>query len=220
MRTFRRSLLDDALTRNLHRFTGRVLDVGGKKVRKRGLFRPDAAPAASWEYLNIDAETEPDFLAPANEIPVGDGEFDSALLVETLQHLQDPGAVLREICRVLKPGGMFVATMPFLFPVHFDPDDFGRWTPSKFRLELGRAGFVVEEVTPMGSFAAVLFDLCWIAWSESVVQRLPIVLQRFATAPFALVKPLVAAVDARLVRLRERINTGYFVVARRASTTS
>jgi SAM-dependent methyltransferase len=220
MRTFRRTLLDDALTSNLHLFTGRVLDVGGKKVRKRGLFRPDAAPASSWEYLNIDPETDPDFLAPADAIPVADEQFDSALLAETLQHLEDPASVLREIARVVKPGGRLVATMPFLFPLHFDPDDFGRWTPSKFRLELGRAGFDVEEVSPMGSVAAVLFDLCWIAWSDSVVQRLPVVLQRFATAPFALVKPVVAAVDARLGRLRDRINTGYFVVARRASTTS
>src|SRR4051794_11399533 len=130
MRTCRRTLLDDALASNVHLFRGRVLDVGGKKVRKRGVFRPDTAPATSWEYLNIDPDTEPDFLAPADAIPVADDQFDSVVFTEVLQHLENPESVLAEIERVLKPGGRVVATIPYLYPVHHDPDDFQRWPPT------------------------------------------------------------------------------------------
>lgn len=215
MRTFRRTLLDDALTARLHLLTGRVLDLGGKKVRKRGLFRPDAGPATAWEYLNLDPASEPDILAPAEAIPVPDGHFDGVMMSEVLEHLSDPGRVLCEVRRVLAPGGRVVATMPFLFPVHGDPDDYQRWTPTKLRSEFTDAGFEVEEVAPMGSLAAVVFDLCWVAWNARV-QRLPAPLQRIATAPFALAKPLVAAIDARLGAIRPRINTGHVVVARAA----
>lgn len=214
MRTFRRTLLDEALAARLHLFTGRVLDVGGKKVRKRGEFRPDAAPATSWEYLNLDAASEPDILAPAEAIPVPDGHFQSIMLSEVLEHLPEPKRVLAELRRVLSPGGRVVATMPFLFPVHGDPDDYQRWTPSRLRLEFAEAGLEVEEIAPMGSVAAVIFDLCWITWS-AYVQRAPLVLHRFAMLPFRALKPIVARVDVRLSAVRSRATTGFIVVASR-----
>jgi SAM-dependent methyltransferase len=214
MRTFRRTLLDDALARRAGLLAGSVLDVGGKKVRKRGRFRPEVAPATSWQYLNVDPASEPDILAPAHEIPVDDGHFDAVLMSEVVEHLEDPESSLAEVRRVLKPGGRLVATMPFLFPVHGDPYDFQRWTPEKLTLELTRAGLYVEELSPMGSAPAVVFDLCWIAW-YAYVQELPVVLHRFATLPFLVAKPLVAFADARLKRVSRRITTGYLVVARK-----
>ena len=214
MRTFRRTHLDDALAERAHLLSGRVLDVGGKKLKKRGRFRPDAAPAESWQYLNVDAGSDPDFLASADAVPVDDDHFDSILMSEVLEHLRTPEAALAEARRVLRPGGRLVATIPFLFPVHGDPDDFQRWTPEKLRIELDRAGLVVEELSPMGSAAAVVFDLCWISW-YAYAQRLPVALHRVAALPFLVVKPLVALLDARLGRVRGRITTGYLVVARK-----
>jgi SAM-dependent methyltransferase len=198
---------------------GRVLDVGGKKVSKRGTFDPATTPATSWEYLNIDESSQPDIVAPAEDMGVPDGSYDAVMLAEVLQHLENAPTALREIERVLKPGGVVVATMPFLFPVHWDPEDWGRWSPAKHRREFGAAGLEVELVEPMGSLPAVLFDLCWVAWS-GWISRLPVPLQRLAGLPFVAIKPLFAFADARMKRTRERINTGYLVVARKPSATS
>ncbi len=52
-----------------------------------------------------------------------------------------------------------IATMPFLFPIHGDPDDYQRWTAAKLRLELERAGFFEFDIRPMGSVGAVISDL-------------------------------------------------------------
>ncbi len=41
-----------------------------------------------------------------------DASFDGAVCVEVLEHLFDPLKAARELCRVLKPGGVLVATVP------------------------------------------------------------------------------------------------------------
>lgn len=214
MRTFRRTLLDEALTQRAHLMAGRVLDIGGKKLDKRGRFRPESTPASSWEYLNVDPETDPDFLCSADAIPVDEEVFDAVVMSEVLEHLIEPEAALAEARRVLKPGGRLLATMPFLFPVHGDPEDYQRWTRTRFEVELGRAGLVPDEVSPMGSVIAVLFDLCWIAWNVYLGPRHPWV-HRLASLPFIVVKPLARMLDRRARRLGARMHTGYVVVARK-----
>ncbi|MEU1677395.1 methyltransferase domain-containing protein [Streptomyces roseifaciens] len=47
-------------------------------------------------------------LADVSELPYADGEFDAAWAMESLMYLGDRPAALREIARVLKPGGVFV----------------------------------------------------------------------------------------------------------------
>ena len=44
--------------------------------------------------------------------PFPDGSFDAVLCSEVLEHIQDNGRVVDEIYRLLKPGGVFVASVP------------------------------------------------------------------------------------------------------------
>lgn len=41
-----------------------------------------------------------------------DGSFDAVTAIETIEHVDDPSAVAREVRRVLKPGGVFYLTTP------------------------------------------------------------------------------------------------------------
>jgi 2-polyprenyl-3-methyl-5-hydroxy-6-metoxy-1,4-benzoquinol methylase len=50
--------------------------------------------------------------AGGGAIPLGGAVADLVLLVEVIEHLTDPGAILREIRRVLKPGGHLFLTTP------------------------------------------------------------------------------------------------------------
>ena len=161
MITFRRYYLDQFLKQTS--FSGKVLDIGGKKVDKRGNFRPPIKEVESWEYLNSNPSTNPDFNCNAEKIPVAARSYDMVVMTEVLEHLLQPDLVLKECARVLKYNGQLVVTIPFLYPIHADPHDFQRWTPEKIRLEFERAGFILDKIEAMGSIFAVICDLIHVA---------------------------------------------------------
>lgn len=48
----------------------------------------------------------------ATRLPFADASFDHVITSEVLEHVQDDVAAIAEMFRVLKPGGMFAATVP------------------------------------------------------------------------------------------------------------
>jgi ubiquinone/menaquinone biosynthesis C-methylase UbiE len=56
------------------------------------------------------------YVASACELPVEDSSVDRAFLVTVLPEIPDPVRGLREVYRVLKPGGIFSTTEEFLDP--------------------------------------------------------------------------------------------------------
>jgi ubiquinone/menaquinone biosynthesis C-methylase UbiE len=57
-------------------------------------------------------------LATANgeRLPFADASFDRIICSEVLEHVPDPDLVLAEIARLLKPGGIFAASVPRYWP--------------------------------------------------------------------------------------------------------
>lgn len=150
---------DDMLDTSRCLMSGKILDIGGKKTNKSGGFIPHTKDILSWEYVNIDPKTEPDYLVDAATIPIKDDQVDCVLLCETLEHVTNPIAVLMEAYRLLKTDGVIIITMPFMFPVHAEPSDYQRWTDRKMELELSRAGFSNIRIEPMGGWLALLYDI-------------------------------------------------------------
>jgi demethylmenaquinone methyltransferase / 2-methoxy-6-polyprenyl-1,4-benzoquinol methylase len=51
----------------------------------------------------------------AESLPFGDGEFDHLTFTYLLRYVEDPGATLRELARVVKPGGR-IGSLEFMLP--------------------------------------------------------------------------------------------------------
>ena len=64
------------------------------------------AREASTSFPNVEFQ-----LASAEKLPFSDGEFSHAFSMESLYYYADMSAALREIKRVLKPGGRFVTVV-------------------------------------------------------------------------------------------------------------
>jgi SAM-dependent methyltransferase len=90
-------------------------------------------------------------LGAAEELPYEDGTFDLVTALDVVEHIDDDLAGLREMRRVLRPGGrvlLFVPTFMFLWGLQDDVSNHRRRyrLPELQRL-LEQAGFEVERTT-------------------------------------------------------------------------
>lgn len=97
-----------------------------------------------------------DVFADCHQLPFADGYFDSVICTQVLEHVAEPGRVLQEAARVLRPGGVLLLTAPLLWPLHEEPYDFFRYTPYGLRHLVEQAGLTVEREIQRGRGAAAL----------------------------------------------------------------
>jgi SAM-dependent methyltransferase len=98
---------------------GRVLDVGcgvgGNQAALAELGLTAFGIDVSETALKELRATHPGTHAAAADgarLPFADGAFDGAVVTEVLEHVSDPGRVLREVARVVRPGGALFVTSP------------------------------------------------------------------------------------------------------------
>lgn len=99
-------------------FAGDVLDVGcmdgrvssGIARTARSVTGVDIAPSPVWETLRRDGLR---FLcADAQRLPLEDASFDLVIAGSMLHHASSPTRVIREMLRVMRPGGTLVLIEP------------------------------------------------------------------------------------------------------------
>jgi SAM-dependent methyltransferase len=85
--------------------------------------------------------------ADAERLPFAAGAFDLVAALDALEHLADDAAALREIHRVLRPGGALVATVPAFPWLWGSVDDLGhhrrRYGRGELSARVAAAGFEI-----------------------------------------------------------------------------
>ena len=75
-----------------------------------------------------------DFHYDIHDLKFVDSEFDIVVCISILEHVPYPEKALKELYRVLKPGGEIWVQLPFHFPYHEAPKDYWRASPDGLRI--------------------------------------------------------------------------------------
>lgn len=202
----------------------RVLDAGAGEGRFKPLFAHTryigvdlAVGDATWDYSGLDAINTLDRLCFA------DASFDAVVFTQVMEHLPEPGAVVGELARVLRPGGLLILVAPQSWHEHQIPYDFYRYTSYGIRYLLEKHGLQVTQMRALGGYFWYLsFQLQQLPyWTFSrnrgalglpAAVRLP--LKAATVALFEVALPLLLFELDRLDRVQEA-TLGHFCLARK-----
>jgi SAM-dependent methyltransferase len=162
----RRAILD-ALTSHLGDFRGTILDLGcGRMPYKPLLLAP---PSHATKYIGLDLRADvrlhtynnvlPDLEWDGSTIPLESNSVESVVATEVLFQCEDVETVMREVARVLVPGGLFFYTVPFLWAIHDFPSDQYRFTPFSLERHLRNAGFEHVRMQALGGWDSSLAQM-------------------------------------------------------------
>jgi len=90
-------------------------------------------------FVGCDLRPGPgvDRVEDVSAIGLDDGSVGTVLAIETFEHVFEVRRAFDEVFRVLRPGGLFVVTLPLNFRLHSFPDDYWRMTPGCLRRMMG-----------------------------------------------------------------------------------
>ena len=148
--------LIEAVTNLKSKIKGNVLDVGcGVMPYKKFLL--DAGTINNYtgmdlEYSEYHNKVKPDLFWDGHTIPANDNTYDWVIATEFLEHYFDTQHILKEINRVLKPGGSLFFSVPFIYTLHEAPHDHHRFTPFNLSNHFKKTGYSNSEVKPRGGF--------------------------------------------------------------------
>jgi SAM-dependent methyltransferase len=136
-------------------------DVHGKRVIDVGCGdRPyDELLSAASEIIGFDVPGNPhaDLHGSIEQIPAEDASFDVALCLQVIEHVPDPSLAVRELRRLVRPGGCVLLSTHGINPFHPNPEDLWRWTHRGLeRLFHANGDWTSVTVTPGAGTAATV----------------------------------------------------------------
>lgn len=138
---------------------GKTLDVGCGNKPYAHLFQ-------SSEYVGLEIDTpqnrvimNADYFYDGKTFPFDDVSFDSLVANEVFEHVFEPDQFLSEARRILKPNGVILLTMPFVWDEHEQPYDFARYSSFGIRALLVKHSFEVQQQRKSTDDIRVIFQL-------------------------------------------------------------
>ena len=137
---------------------GKLLDLGCGKAPLYGSYKElvSSCVCVDWAntaHKNEHLDLECDLTQP---LPFADGEFDTIILSDVLEHIPTPEALCHEMARSLALQGKLILNVPFFYGLHEEPHDFYRYTLHGIRHLLEKSGFMQLDIRPVGGYFRLL----------------------------------------------------------------
>lgn len=160
------SIVEAQLRRAAEKYArGRLVDIGCGHKPYAHVFAPYVSQHVGVDYDgSLHGLSRTDRVGSAYEVPSDDCEFDTVLCTSVLEHLEEPERALREARRILKPGGIAIYTVPFIWHLHEEPRDFFRFSKYGLAYLLKKTGFDVVELHPLSGF--------WVTFGQLLVYNI------------------------------------------------
>lgn len=185
----------------------------------------EAHLASECRYIGLDSVftgasmygARPTLFGDAARLPIAGNSVDCVLFFEVLEHLRAPRDALREIARVLRPGGKLLMSVPFLYPIHDAPHDYQRYTIHGLERELQAVGLRIEQIHPsLGSLECAGLIACLALAGtaiRSAKQKSPSILLAPVLIALVPLVNLLAWLGGKLFPGWPAITSGYTLVA-------
>ena len=192
--------------------SGILIDIGCGTKPFKDMLSPIVKKHIGLDHeATVHDKSNVDLFGTAYGIPVDNETFDSAICTAVLEHLEEPEQALLECHRVLKPGGVAIYSVPFIWHLHEEPRDFYRYTKYGLKYLFEKAGFEVLKLTPLSGF--------WVTFGQLFVYNI----YRFHRGPLRYIPliPLLGLVIQGASYILDRIDKSeqwtwmYMVVARK-----
>jgi SAM-dependent methyltransferase len=138
---------------------GSLLDVGCGSRPYQTLFNVDRYIGLEIDSASARRAGAADVYYDGRRFPFTDGEFQSVLCNQVLEHVFDPDEFLREVHRVLCPGGQLLLTVPFVWDEHEQPNDYARYSSYGLQALLERNGFSIVQHQKLLDDFSLIFQL-------------------------------------------------------------
>ena len=150
-----------------------VLDIGCGSMPYRDLF------PLSYIYHGLEIDHPRNRTNPkvthfydGLRFPFDDDSYDCVFCSQVLEHSFEPDTFTEEVLRILKPGGVFILTIPFVWCEHEQPFDSQRFTSFGISHLLNKVGFRSITIQKTNPGICCLIQL-FIDFLESIQRKFP-----------------------------------------------
>ncbi len=168
----RRGLIDGLREISPFLQNGKLLDIGCGSKPYEELFKVE-------EYCGIDIEvsghnhasSKVDKFYDGKVIPYSNEDFDHVFSSEVFEHVFNIDELLSETNRVLKPGGKFAFTCPFVWDEHEQPYDFARYTSFAIEHMLTKHGFKLIKLKKSTGYIETVMQMLSVYLYQNVLPK-------------------------------------------------
>ena len=92
-------------------------------------------------------------------LPLSTESFDTIIITDVLEHINNPFLLWSEMSRILKPKGKLLIGIPFLFNLHDEPYDYFRYTEFAIKMFCENNSLQILSIDSMGGSPEVIINI-------------------------------------------------------------